>query len=70
MATSISTTSLDFTLRCNVDAPRLSTSTTRLNFGLCRNIRARQQCVRLLRLREDDRQLADDYINYSSRLEN
>jgi hypothetical protein len=30
----------------------------------------RQQRVRLLRLREDDRQLADDYINYSFRLEN
>jgi hypothetical protein len=65
-----STTQLDFTSRCNVDAPRPPTSTTRLNFGLCRNIRAQQQRVRLLRLREDDRQLADDYINYSSRLEN
>jgi hypothetical protein len=69
-ATSISTTRLDFTSRRNIDAPRPSTSTTRLNFGLCRDIRARQQRVRLLRLREDDRQLADDYINYSSRLEN
>jgi hypothetical protein len=53
-------------LRCNIDALRPSTSTTRLNFGLCRNICARQQRVQLLRLREDDRQLADDYINYSS----
>jgi hypothetical protein len=38
-----STTQLDFTSRCNVDAPRPPTSTTRLNFGLCRNIRAQQQ---------------------------
>jgi hypothetical protein len=43
-----STTQLDFTSRCNVDAPRPPTSTTRLNFGLCRNIRAQQQRVRLL----------------------
>jgi hypothetical protein len=42
MATSTSTTRLDFTSRCNVDAPRLSTSTTRFNFSLCRNIRAQQ----------------------------
>jgi hypothetical protein len=69
-ATSISTTWLDFTSRRNVEAPQPSTSTTRLNFGLCHDIRARQQRVRLLRLRENDRQLADDYINYSSRLEN
>jgi hypothetical protein len=69
-ATSISTTRLDFTSHRNVDAPRPLTSMTRLNFGLCRDIRARQQRVRLLRLREDDRQLTDDYINYSSQLEN
>jgi hypothetical protein len=65
-----STTRLDFTSRCNVDAPRPSTSTTWFNFGLCRNIRAQQRRVRLLRLREDDQQPADDYFNYSSRLEN
>jgi hypothetical protein len=65
-----STTQLDFTSRCNVDAPRPPTSTTRFNFGLCRNIRVKQQRVRLLRLHEDDWRLADDYINYSSRLEN
>jgi hypothetical protein len=69
-ATSTSTTRLDFALRCNVDAPRPSTSTTRFNFGLCRSIRVQQRRVRLLRLREDGRQLADDYFNYSSRLEN
>jgi hypothetical protein len=65
-----STTQLDFTSRCNVDAPRPPTSTTWLNFVLCRNIHTQQQRVRLLRLREDDRRLADYYINYSSRLEN
>jgi hypothetical protein len=65
-----STTRLDFTSRCNVDAPRPPTSTTRFNFGLCRNIRSQQQRVRLLRLREDYRRPANDYINYSSRLEN
>jgi hypothetical protein len=64
------TTRLDFTSRCDVDAPRPSTSTTRFNFGLCRNIRAQQRRVRLLQLREDDQQPADDYFNYSSRLEN
>jgi hypothetical protein len=37
---STSTTRLDFTSRCNVDAPRPPTSTTRFSFGLCRNIRA------------------------------
>jgi hypothetical protein len=65
-ATSISTTRLDFISRCNVDAPQPSTSTTRFNFGLCRNIRAQQRRVRLLQLREDDRRPADDYFNYSS----
>jgi hypothetical protein len=70
MATSTSTTRLDFTSRCNVDAPRLPTSMTRFNFGLCRIVRAQQRRVRLLRLREDDRRPADDYINYSSQLEN
>jgi hypothetical protein len=65
-----STTRLDFTSRCNVDAPRPPTSTTRFNFSLCRNIHAQQQRVRLLRLREDDRRPTDDYIHYSFRLEN
>jgi hypothetical protein len=64
-----STTRLDFTSHCNVDAPRPSTLTTRFNFGLCRNVRAQQRRVRLFRLHEDDRQPADDYFNYSSRLE-
>jgi hypothetical protein len=41
-ATSTSTTRLDFTSRCNVDAPRPPTSTTRFNFGLCRNVRTQQ----------------------------
>jgi hypothetical protein len=36
---------LDFTSRCNVDAPRPPTSTTRFNFGLCRNVRAQQRRV-------------------------
>jgi hypothetical protein len=40
---STSTTQLDFTSRCNVDAPRPPTSTIWFNFGLCRNIRVQQQ---------------------------
>jgi hypothetical protein len=31
---------LDFTSRCNVDAPQPPTSTTRFNFGLCCNVHA------------------------------
>jgi hypothetical protein len=60
---------LDFTSRCNVDAPRPPTSTTRFNFGLCRNVRAQQRRVRLLQLREEARRPASDYFDYSSRLE-
>jgi hypothetical protein len=33
---------LNFTSRCNVDAPRPPTSTTRFNFGLYRNVRVQQ----------------------------
>jgi hypothetical protein len=36
----------------------------------CAAILAQQRRVRLLRLREDDRQPADDYFNYPSQLEN
>jgi hypothetical protein len=34
---------LDFTSRYNVDAPQPPTSTTRFNFGLCRNVRTQQR---------------------------
>jgi hypothetical protein len=42
---------------------------TRFNFGLCRNVRVQQRRVRLLRPREKARRPADDYFDYSSRLE-
>jgi hypothetical protein len=61
---STSTTRLDFTSRCNVDAPRPLTSTTRFNFSLCRNVRAQQQRVRLLQLREKARRPAGDHFNF------
>jgi hypothetical protein len=42
---------------------------TRLEFGLCRNVRAQQQRFLLLRLREDDRRPAANCFDYLSRLE-
>jgi hypothetical protein len=69
LATLTSTTRLDFTSRCNIDALQPPTSTTRFNFSLCHNVRAQQRRVRLLRLREDDRWPSDEYFDYSSRLE-
>jgi predicted RNA-binding protein with PUA-like domain len=48
--------------------PSANGSTTRFNLGLCRNVRAQQQRVRLLRLREEARWPANDYFDFARRL--
>jgi hypothetical protein len=58
------TTQLDFTSRCNVDALWPPTSTTRFNFGLCRNVRAQQRRVRLVRLREEAWRPTSDHFDF------